>query len=108
MQVQDRLRLQRRRRSFAEYGRVRRHLRRLPWLPRSRRHRRRAFHCRSGRYLNPRPLVSELSQDEFFTMMRSGIKPDGQPFPETMPWEIAAGLTDNDLAALYTYLIATP
>lgn len=57
---------------------------------------------------NPRPLVSELSQDEFFTMMRSGIKPDGQPFPETMPWEIAAGLTDNDLAALYTYLIATP
>lgn len=55
---------------------------------------------------NPRPLVSELSQEQFFEMMRTGVKPNGQPFPETMPWQIAAGLTDNDLAALYTYLAA--
>jgi hypothetical protein len=39
-------------------------------------------------------------------MMRSGIKPDGQPFPEAMPWGIASRLTDNDLAALYAYLTA--
>jgi cytochrome c553 len=55
---------------------------------------------------NPRPLVSELTQEEFFEMMRSGIKPDGQPFPEAMPWGIASRLTDNDLAALYAYLTA--
>ncbi|MBE2222123.1 MAG: c-type cytochrome [Anaerolineae bacterium] len=55
---------------------------------------------------NPRPLISELTQAEFFTMMRSGIKPDGTAFPDTMPWQIAAGLHDDDLAALYVYLTA--
>lgn len=55
---------------------------------------------------NPRLLVGELSQDQFFAMMRTGIKPDGQAFPDTMPWQIAAGLTDDDLAALYAYLVA--
>ena len=35
--------------------------------------------------------------------MRSGVKPDGQPFPDTMPRQAAAQMTDNDLAALYTY-----
>lgn len=55
---------------------------------------------------NPRPLVSTLSQEQFFAMMRSGVKPDGQPFPETMPWQSASRLNDNDLAALYAYLTA--
>ncbi|MBP8002920.1 MAG: c-type cytochrome [Chloroflexi bacterium] len=55
---------------------------------------------------NPRPLVAELSQEQFFEMMRSGIKPDGTPFPETMPWQNAAKMTDDDLTALYAYLTA--
>jgi len=55
---------------------------------------------------NPRPLVSDLSQDEFFQMMRTGIKPDGQPFPEAMPWQIASRMTEEDLAALYAYITA--
>lgn len=57
---------------------------------------------------NPRLLVNELTQEAFFEMMRSGIKPDGQPFPETMPWQNAAKMTDSDLTALYLYLIAEP
>lgn len=57
---------------------------------------------------NPRLLVGTLSQDQFFQMMRSGIKPDGVAFPETMPWQIASRLTDNDLAALYAYLTTEP
>jgi mono/diheme cytochrome c family protein len=57
---------------------------------------------------NPRPLVSELSQEQFFEMMRSGIKPDGEPFPDAMPWQNAAKMTDDDLAALYAYLTAEP
>ena len=57
---------------------------------------------------NPRLLVGELSQEQFFEMMRTGIRPDNNPFPETMPWQIAAKLTDNDLAALYAYLTAAP
>ncbi len=55
---------------------------------------------------NPRLLVAELSQEQFAGMMRTGVKPDGQPFPETMPWQVAAQMTDSDLAALYTYLVA--
>ncbi len=55
---------------------------------------------------NPRPLVGEVSQAQFVAMMRTGVKPDGQPFPEGMPWQVAAQMTDNDLAALYAYLTA--
>ncbi len=55
---------------------------------------------------NPRLLVAEISQEQFAEMMRSGVKPDGQPFPETMPWQAAAQMTDSDLAALYAYLTA--
>ncbi|MBK6326409.1 MAG: c-type cytochrome [Chloroflexi bacterium] len=55
---------------------------------------------------NPRPLVNELTQEEFFEMMRSGVKPDGTTFPDTMPWQNAAKMTDDDLAALYAYLTA--
>jgi cytochrome c5 len=53
---------------------------------------------------NPRPLVSTLGQEQFFAMMRSGVKPDGVAFPEAMPWQNAAKMTDDDLAALYAYL----
>lgn len=57
---------------------------------------------------NPRPLVSTVTQAEFVDMMRSGIKPDGATFPETMPWQNAAKMTDSDLAALYAYLTTAP
>lgn len=55
---------------------------------------------------NPRPLVSTLNQEQFAEMMRSGMKSDGQPFPETMPWQNASKMNDDDLAALYAYLTA--
>lgn len=41
-------------------------------------------------------------------MRRSGVKPDSQPFPGTMPWQNASKMTDNDLAALYAYLTTEP
>lgn len=55
---------------------------------------------------NPRPLVATVSEEQFVQMMRTGVKPDGSPFPETMPWQIAAQLTDGDISALYAYLTA--
>jgi len=55
---------------------------------------------------NPRPLVGTLSQEQFVAMMRSGVKPDGVAFPETMPWQNASMMTDADLAALYAYITA--
>lgn len=59
-------------------------------------------------YPNPRPLVSILTVEQFREMMRTGIKPDGKPFPDTMPWQNASHMSDDDLAALYTYLITNP
>ncbi len=55
---------------------------------------------------NPRPFVSSMSQEQFAQMMRSGVKPTGVAFPDTMPWQNAARMTDTDLAALYAYLTA--
>jgi mono/diheme cytochrome c family protein len=57
---------------------------------------------------NPRPFVNTLTPEQFTAMMRSGVKPDGQPFPETMPWQNASKMTDDDLAALYAYLTTEP
>lgn len=57
---------------------------------------------------NPRPLVETLSQEQFAQMMRSGVKPDGAAFPDAMPWQVAAQMTDDDLAALYAYLTTAP
>lgn len=57
---------------------------------------------------NPRPLVGETTLEQFVEMMRSGVKPDGVAFPDTMPWESAAAMNDDDLAALYTYLTTAP
>jgi mono/diheme cytochrome c family protein len=55
---------------------------------------------------NPRLMVGELTQEQFITMMRTGVKLDGVAFPETMPWQYAAKMHDDDLAALYVYLSA--
>ncbi|KAA3656889.1 MAG: hypothetical protein DWQ04_29785 [Chloroflexi bacterium] len=57
---------------------------------------------------NPRLLVNTITQAQFFEMMQTGVKPDGNAFPETMPWQNTAKMTDDDLAALYAYLIAAP
>jgi mono/diheme cytochrome c family protein len=57
---------------------------------------------------NPRPFVSTLTLEQFTAMMRSGVRPDGRPFPELMPWQNASAMNDGDLAALYTYLTAQP
>jgi mono/diheme cytochrome c family protein len=55
---------------------------------------------------NPRPFVGTLSKEQFIEMMRSGVKPSGVAFQPNMPFQNATKMTDLDLAALYTYLIA--
>lgn len=57
---------------------------------------------------NPRPFVGTLSVEQFIPMMRTGIKPNGEPFPETMPWQNASRMTDEDLTALFAYLTTAP
>ncbi|HNB51473.1 MAG TPA: c-type cytochrome [Anaerolineales bacterium] len=57
---------------------------------------------------NPRPLVGQLTLEEFIKMFRSGVRPDGTAFPAAMPWQSAAAMTDGDLAGLYAYLTTAP
>jgi mono/diheme cytochrome c family protein len=57
---------------------------------------------------NPRPFAGTLTLEQFTEMMRTGIKPNGEAFPESMPWQNAARMTDDDLAALYTYITTAP
>jgi mono/diheme cytochrome c family protein len=56
--------------------------------------------------INPRPFVSTLTLEQFSETMRTGVRPNGVAFPDTMPWQNASRLNDADLAALYTYLTA--
>jgi cytochrome c553 len=53
---------------------------------------------------NPRPYISTLSLDQFRQMMRTGVRPTGAELK--MPWQSASKMNDDDLAALYTYLIS--
>jgi mono/diheme cytochrome c family protein len=57
---------------------------------------------------NPRALVGSLEVDEFIEMMRSGVRPGNNPFPDTMPWQNASKMNDEDLSALYVYLTTAP
>lgn len=55
---------------------------------------------------NPRPIIATWTKEQFVQTMRTGVRPSGAPFTEAMPWQSAARMTDDDLAALYTYLTA--
>jgi cytochrome c553 len=57
-------------------------------------------------YPNPRPIVGTWTQAEFIQTMRTGVRPTGLALE--MPWENAARMDDQDLAALYAYLRAEP
>jgi hypothetical protein len=57
---------------------------------------------------NPRPIVGTWTREQFVQTMRTGIKPTGQAFPDTMPWKNASRMTDEDLFALYEYIKKAP
>jgi cytochrome c553 len=55
---------------------------------------------------NPRPITATWTREQFVQTMCTSLRPSGVPFTEAMPWQIAAKMTDDDLAALYAYLTA--
>jgi mono/diheme cytochrome c family protein len=49
--------------------------------------------------------VSQWSEDQFFTLLRTGFNPDGkQVANEEMPWEMTKHYTDVEIKALFVYL----
>lgn len=53
--------------------------------------------------------LASWSLDDFTTVMRTGVRPDGQEIdPSRMPWTSFSGFTDVELEAMYVYLQSIP
>jgi mono/diheme cytochrome c family protein len=53
-------------------------------------------------------LVKEWKLSEFISTMRSGIDPAGHELAKQMPWQPIGKMDDEELAAVYQYLIHLP
>lgn len=58
--------------------------------------------------ITPGSQLSEWSADDFITTMRTGVNPTGKRMIEFMPWSSYAGMTDDDLRAIWLYLQSLP
>ena len=56
-----------------------------------------------------KPLAVGFSEAQFFAIFREGLKPDGSPMSEGMPWKnIGRAMSDDDLRAVQAYLKTLP
>lgn len=56
-----------------------------------------------------KPFALGLSEAQFFAIFRNGLRPDGSPLSEGMPWKnIGKTMSDDDLRAVQAYLKALP
>jgi mono/diheme cytochrome c family protein len=53
-------------------------------------------------------LVKAWSLDQFISTMRTGMDPVGHQIGEAMPWQAVGKMDDEELAAIYQYLIHLP
>ena len=53
--------------------------------------------------------LGDWSEDDFFTALRTGVRPGGQQLDgEAMPWQIVGQMTDEELGAIWLYLQSLP
>ncbi|MDP2309402.1 MAG: c-type cytochrome [Pseudomonadota bacterium] len=60
---------------------------------------------------NLTPHVTGLAgwtEEEFYRALREGVRPDGTAIDPRMPWAYTAKMTDDDLRAIYLYLLTVP
>ena len=53
-------------------------------------------------------LVKEWKLEEFVIAMRTGMDPNGHEIGEQMPWRSIGKMDDEELGAIYAYLIRLP
>ncbi len=58
--------------------------------------------------LTPAGHVGEWSEADFITAMRTGVKPDGEPISQVMPFQSFGAMTDAELKALWLFLQSLP
>lgn len=47
-------------------------------------------------------------EDDFFRVMREGVRPDGRALHPMMPWKAFSAMTDTELRAMWAYLRTLP
>lgn len=52
--------------------------------------------------------IGGWSEADWTRAMRTGVRPDGRPISDAMPWKAMARMTDDELRALWTYLRTVP
>jgi cytochrome c553 len=52
--------------------------------------------------------VGFWSEEQFIATLRTGMKPDGHPLKEYMPWKYFGQMTDDELKAVWMYLQSLP
>ena len=59
--------------------------------------------------LTPAGNLGQWSLEQFASALRTGVRPDGRVMPkEFMPWTALAGMTDEEIEALYRYFQTLP
>jgi cytochrome c553 len=52
--------------------------------------------------------IGHWTRDDFARALREGRRPDGSQIAEFMPWKVYAGMTDDEISALWAYLRSVP
>jgi cytochrome c553 len=64
----------------------------------------------ASRNLTPDPVagIGRWTEADFTRALRTGKRPDGSALTDAMPWKLAAGMTDQEIHALWLYLRSIP
>lgn len=52
--------------------------------------------------------IGHWSREDFARAIRQGRRPDGSELSTFMPWKVFAGMTDDEISALWAYVSAVP
>jgi len=58
--------------------------------------------------LTPGGELGGWTEEDFFTLIRSGIHPSGRAIDPVMPWQSYNKMTDSELQAIWVYLQELP
>ena len=58
--------------------------------------------------LTPAGDLANWTEADFIQTMRTGVRPDGRTLSDEMPWMFYGNMTDQDLAAIFSYLQSLP
>lgn len=58
--------------------------------------------------LTPAGYFGSWTEAQFFSAMRTGIRPDGKAIRAPMPWALTGQMTDDELRAVFMYLKTVP